>query len=115
MSRRAKRIERTLQDYMCLGAYYTILKYIIAYTDVETSYLCGGKVSKNTSKASELIYEACSDAEDCMFKDYPMLENDYVNVFYGGISGSKKTPVAKREKQMIKDILKEMIERLDKE
>lgn len=115
MSRRAKRIDRTLEEYMRLGAYYTILKEIVVTTDVETGYLCGGKIAKNTSRAVEKIYQSCSDAEDCMFKDYPMLESDYVNVFYGGISGSKKTPVAKREKQMIKDILKEMIERLDKE
>lgn len=62
-------------------------------------------------RAFRKIQEVCSNAEDNMFKDYPNLSNDYIDVFYGDVGNEPRNEVDKQIISKAKEVSDGLFER----
>ena len=79
--------DRSMDDYLRAGAWMRLLKAVFAKTYVECSKVM--RVSEYEDKlrsAEKKILSVCSQAEDNMFADFPKLDSDYTDAFYGSPS-----------------------------
>lgn len=54
--------------------------------------------------AMDKVSQLCSVAEENMFKDYPDLGKDYIDVFYGDVSDEPRNEVDKKIIEMAKEV-----------
>ncbi len=95
--------DRTLDIYKHTGAKMRLCKDVA----VRTACAMGGVLTANelakATRALSLLTEVCSDAEDRMFRDHPHLGDEYVNVFYGTLSGPSASALDEEIREMAKD------------
>ena len=80
-----ERSRRTLEMYKNIGAKARLLKWILRNLEVHSSNILYAKDNDRFAKARHTIDCLISQMEDQMFKDYPELGHDYINVFYGDL------------------------------
>ena len=79
------RKKRTLDLYKQIGAEARILKQILPQFLVDISKVLCANDNNRAWKYEQVMSSVISNAEDQMFRDYPSLGHDYINVFYGGL------------------------------
>lgn len=82
--------KRTLEKYRYVGAEMRLINELVIGLCKNAWGVASAVDNKKLDRALELISEVRSNIEDNMFRDFPELSDDYVNVFYGGL---KRQPV----------------------
>lgn len=100
-----KRSDRTLDLYKTIGAEARLVKHFLTDFVVDASKIQYAKSSDRLSATMDVIERLISDMEDQMFRDYPELGHDYINIFYGGIFGEPINDVDSEITQKISDNL----------
>lgn len=103
--------ERTIESYKQAGAVMRLTKSLIDQLVVDISPLLLAKDQDRLLKAMNIIDEVSSHAEDNMFKDYPQLNNHYIDVFYGNVSDEPRNEVDKTIIEMAKEVSNELFTR----
>ena len=85
--------DRNIDAYKNAGAYMRLLKTAGTKALIEISKVLYAKDTDRLIKALNTIDEICSRAEDNMFRDYPDLSNEYIDVFYGDVSDIPRNDV----------------------
>lgn len=88
-----KRKDRTLEAYMKAGAEMRLYKALGTKLAVDISLLIPAADTDKLLRAMRKIDEVCSNAEDSMFKDYPQISNEYLDVFYGNMNEKPRNKV----------------------
>lgn len=88
-----KRKDRTLEAYMKAGAEMRLYKALGTKLAVDISLLIPAADTDKLLRAMRKIDEVCSNAEDSMFKDYPQIPNEYLDVFYGNMNEKPRNKV----------------------
>lgn len=97
--------QRTLDVYKRTGAKMRLCKEVAVQTVCALSgVLTSGDLAK-ANRALSLLQEVCSEAEDRMFQDHPYIGNEYVNVFYGALSGSPASALDGEIRELAKDFV----------
>lgn len=73
-----------------------LAKSLIGQLVVDISPVLLAKDQDKLLKAMNTIDEVSSHAEDNMFKDYPQLNNHYIDVFYGDVGNEPRNEVDKQ-------------------
>ncbi len=74
---------RTIDDYKQAGAEMRLMKTLGGKLVMDISKVLSVKDQDILLRALSRIDKVCSRAEDNMFRDYPRLGSDYIEVFYG--------------------------------
>ena len=82
-----ERRDRTLELYKTIGEEARLLKHFLTTFVVDSSKILYANDSDRLSAITHKIEKMISAMEDQMFRDYPDLGHDYINVFYGGLFG----------------------------
>lgn len=78
--------ERTVEKYLLAGAWMRLAKFVEAMAfDHISGLIPSAMQAANIRKVEKGNSQLSSDAENQMFTDFPLLSNDYLNVFYGSI------------------------------
>lgn len=85
--------DRNIDVYKNAGAYMRLLKTAGTKALIEISKVLYAKDTDRLIKALNTIDEICSRAEYNMFRDYPDLSNEYIDVFYGDVSDIPRNDV----------------------
>ena len=93
-----ERKKRTLDLYKQIGAEARIVKQILTLFFVDVSSVLYAKDNDRAQKCDQVINSVISNAEDQMFRDYPRLGHDYINVFYGGL---KQEPINEVDREIM--------------
>lgn len=105
-----KRSDRTLELYKTIGAEARLIKHFLTEFVVDSSKIQYAKDSDRLSAITHSIEKLISDMEDQMFRDYPELGHDYINVFYGGLFGEAINSVDSEITQKIsRNLLKTLV------
>lgn len=98
-----KRKDRSLEAYMKAGAEMRLFKALGTKLAVDISTLIPAADTDKLLRAMRKIDEVCSIAEDCMFKDYPRISNEYLDVFYGALDAKPRNKVDEKVIGMAKE------------
>jgi len=79
---------RTIDDYKKAGAWMRLLKGVLSETWIACSRVMKAKDYDKFRTIENKINSLCSKAEENMFNDYPTLNNDWLNCFYGDVGYS---------------------------
>jgi len=93
--------ERTLEHYESIGALVSVVNYLFTKLVVEGGKVLYAKDSDGLAKTNNKLSHYQSIMEDQMFRDFPELSNDYLDVFYGGLSSGRCTNVSVRHLLLI--------------
>lgn len=74
---------RTIEDYKRAGASMRLLKAVLTEAYMACSEVLSAKDCDKFEVAIRRVDTICSKAEDNMFRDFPELSDQYVDVFYG--------------------------------
>ncbi len=77
--------ERTLDEYKRAGCEMRLFKQLGTTLAVDISKVLSAADTDKFLKALSKVDEICSKAEESMFQDYPKLESEYIDVFYGSV------------------------------
>ena len=95
--------ERTMERYMKAGAEMRLFKNLGARMITDISSVLSAADQDKLIRAMNRIDEVCSKAEDNMFRDYPELPNEYIDVFYGNVESAPRNDVDKRIIEMARE------------
>lgn len=95
---------RTMEQYKLAGAEMRLLKTLMSKTLVDCSCVLSAADQDKLTRACGRIREVCSHAEDNMFHDFPDLNNDYIDVFYGGTSTKPRNTVDEEQIALAKQV-----------
>ena len=85
--------ERTLELYKKTGAEMRLMKTLSKKMASDVSLVLSASDKDKLGKALSIIDDISSKAEDNMFRDYPELEDEYINVFFGSFNSEPKNKV----------------------
>ena len=91
-----RKTERTMERYMKAGAEMRLFKSLGAKMIVDISYVLSAADQDKLMRAMHKVSEVCSRAEDNMFRDYPQLSNQYIDVFYGNVESRPRNDVDRK-------------------
>lgn len=103
--------ERTMERYMKVGAEMRLLKSLIARLITNTGSILLKPQQHKLMRAMDKVRQTCSLAEDNMFRDYPDLNNHYIDVFYGNVANEPRNEVDKKIIEMAKEVSDELFTR----
>lgn len=101
---------RTIDEYKRAGAEMRLLKNLGTKLAVDISKVVSAADYEKLSRALNRIDEVCSHAEDNMFRDFPQLDNQYVDVFYGNVSDFPRNQVDEEQIALAKKVADELFE-----
>lgn len=78
-----KKNKITLEQQKDMGAKFRVFKTMACQLSVEASQFLQASQWAKLKKAVDTIGAFASPIEDKMFRDYPELTDEYVDVFYG--------------------------------
>lgn len=93
-----RKTERTMERYMKSGAMMRLYKTLGAHLLAEISAVVSAADQEKMMRAMKRIDEVCSNAEDNMFRDFPQLPDQYIDVFYGS---TKNKPLRDLDAEII--------------
>lgn len=105
------RNERKIDVYENAGAYMRLLKTVGTKAVVAISPVLHAKDTDKFLKALNTIDVICSKADSNMFSDYPDLDNEYIDIFYGDLSSDPKNGVDEKIITMAKERTVELFKR----
>ena len=103
MAKILPRKARTLDVYKRTGARMRLCKEAATLAVCAMSGVLKADELAKAHRALTLLNEACSAAEDRMFQDHPYIGNEYINVFYGALSGSPASALDGEIRELAKD------------
>lgn len=89
---------------MKAGAEMRLLKSLSARLITDTGSILLKTQQDKLMIAMDKVSQLCSVAEENMFKDYPDLGKDYIDVFYGDVSDEPRNEVDKKIIEMAKEV-----------
>lgn len=95
--------ERTMERYMKAGAEMRLFKNLGAKMITDISYVLSAADQDKLMRAMDKVSEVCSRAEDNMFRDYPQLSNEYIDVFYGKVEDTPRNDVDRKVIEMARE------------
>ena len=100
--------KKTLEQYMELGAKFRTFKTMASKLCVDASQFMSRDDWNRMQKAVEKIAAYASSIEDEMFREYPELSDEYVDVFYGATTneprGSVDANIVERAKKFCEQL-----------
>lgn len=81
-----------------------LLKSLSARLITDTGSILLKTQQDKLMRAMDKVSQLCSVAEENMFKDYPDLSKDYIDVFYGDVSDEPRNEVDKKIIEMAKEV-----------
>lgn len=97
------RKERTIETYKRAGALMRLFKELGGEALMETSKVLKSSDSDKFWKALNAIDVICIRAEDNMFRDYPDLSDEYLDVFSGPVCAKPRNAVDEEIIALAKD------------
>ena len=88
-----KKQKKTLEQYKDMGAKFRVFKTMACQLSVEASQFLTTAQWQKLQKAVDTIGAYASPIEDKMFRDYPELTDEYVDVFYGATDNETRNEV----------------------
>jgi hypothetical protein len=85
--------ERTLDVYKQAGAEMRLFKHLAAKLSVDISKVLSAGDTDMLLRALGKVDIICSRAEDNMFRDFPGLTSDHIDVFYGNVQDGPRNDV----------------------
>ena len=85
--------ERTLELYKKTGAEIRLVKTLSKKMASDVSLVLSASDKDKLGKALSIIDDISSKAEDNMFRYYPELGDEYINVFYGSLNSEPKNKI----------------------
>lgn len=102
---------RTIDEYKQAGAEMRLFKNLGVKLAVDISKVLSAQDQDMLCRALHRIDEVCSRAEDNMFRDFPELSNDYIDVFYGNVNNSPRNQVEAEQIARARQVADELFER----
>ena len=91
-----KKDERTIDTYMKAGAEMRLFKTLGTRMASDISRVISASDRRKLARALGTVDEICSRAEDNMFRDYPELSAEYIDVFYGCTGNEPRNSVDRK-------------------
>ena len=88
-----KKQKKTLDEYKDMGAKFRVFKTMTCQLSVDASPFLLTSQWQKLQKAVDTIAAFASPIEDKMFRDYPELSDEYVDVFYGATDNDTRNEV----------------------
>ena len=88
-----KKQKKTLEQYKDMGAKFRVFKTMACQLSVEAAQFLTTSQWQKLQKAVDTIGAYASPIEDKMFRDYPELTDEYVDVFYGATDNDTRNEV----------------------
>lgn len=85
--------ERTIDVYKQAGAEMRLFSELGGRLAIHISQALSAPDTDKFMRALRRIDEVCSRADDNMFHDHPEISNEYMDVFYGAVSGKPRNAV----------------------
>ena len=95
---------RTMEQYKLAGAEMRLLKSLMGRTIVDASCVLTAADQDKLMRTLDCIDEVCSHAEDNMFNDFPTLNNDHIDVFYGDVNDKPRNSVDEEQIALAKQV-----------
>lgn len=105
-----RRTDRTMEMYMKAGAEMRLYKTLGTKLAVDISKVLTAQEQDKILRAQSKIEEICSKAEDNMFRDFPDISNEYVDVFYGSTNSEPRNEVDRKVLKMAREAADELFE-----
>ncbi|MGN1114371.1 MAG: hypothetical protein ACI4RC_04545 [Oscillospiraceae bacterium] len=102
--------DRTLELYKTSGALMRLFKSVASELIVNISAVLKAEDTDKLIKLIDKIESLSSTAENNMFKDYPGLNNEYIDVFYGSLKGKPKNKLDEEIIQKAKELSKQLFD-----
>ena len=106
-----QRKDRTLDAYEDAGAVLRLLKTLGTKAAVEVSPILHAADTDKLLRALDKVDEICSRAEENMFRDYPQLPSQYIDVFYGAANGQPLNEVDEKIHKKMEVVARELTAR----
>lgn len=101
---------RTIDEYKKAGAKMRLFKELGTMLSVDISKVVSASDYEILRRALLRIDEVCSRAENNMFRDYPELGNEYIDVFYGNVGEKPRNPLDEEIINLAKQVSNELFE-----
>ena len=88
-----KKNKKTLEQYKDIGAKFRVFKTMACQLSVGASQFLQASQWAKLQKAVDTIGAFASPIEDRMFRDYPELSDEYIDVFYGATDNETRNEV----------------------
>lgn len=85
-----------------------LLKAVTSKAHIECSKVLNARDSDKFYTVSGKIDTICSRAEDNMFDDFPTLNNDYLDIFYGSPETKTRNDVDQEQIDLMIELVKEL-------
>lgn len=105
-----KKNQKNLEMYKKVGAEMRLLKSIYLKLLTDICPLLHSKDTDKLLKVSDDISRVCCRVDDYMFKGFPEISNEYVDVFYGSLNKPARNDVDKEIIELAKQISIELFE-----
>ena len=104
--------KKTLEQYKDMGAKFRVFKTMACQLSVDASQFLTSKQWAKRQKAVDSIGAYAAPIEDKMFRDYPELTNEYVDVFYGATDNETRNEARNEVDADVVDRAKKFCENL---
>lgn len=101
--------DRTIEAYKCAGAKMRIVKQLGAVLLRDMQGMVSDKDYEKVKNALGKINQVSAYANTHMFEDFPDLDKQYDNVFYGDVTDEPNNPVDAEQIALAKEIVKSMM------
>lgn len=98
--------DRTIEVYKCAGAKMRIVKQLGAVLLRDMQGMVSDKDYEKVKNALGKINQVSAYASTHMFVDFPDLDKQYDNVFYGNVTDEPNSPVDAEQIALAKEIVK---------
>lgn len=98
--------DRTIDLYKRIGAEARFIKRMMCWFVVDSSKIMYAQDTEKLMNISRKMDTIISGMEDQMFRDYPELDHDYINVFYGAPDIETLNSVDAEVKEIMADMLR---------
>ncbi len=102
---------RTMERYKKAGAKMRLFKTLGVKMITEISSVLSAADRYKLMCAMDKVDEICSKAEDNMFRDYPQLTGEYIDVFYGATDYEPRNDVDREIIEMAREAADELFTR----
>ena len=97
--------KRTLDDYKTAGAWMRICKHVLAKTNNACWSVLAASDRRIFTNAERKISALGSRAEDNMFVDFPELNSDAFDIFYGALDIEPRTDTDREQQYIMQELV----------
>ena len=103
------RKERTMEEYVKVGAAIRLLKEVYPRAVVELSKILPAKDMRKFDSFQNALMITSSLAEEQLYRDYPGLGHEGIHVFYGNLSEKERDELDKKVRAEVKNQLAKIL------